>query len=158
MRTAFIKDWESKLQDENRYPSLRTYRLIKKEFKFEPYLDEIKKHKFRVAVSKLRAGSHLLQIERGRYTSPITPRENRRCKNCINSVEDEFHFMIICDLYNLERIELFSKINATSPAFASMDNSEKFCYLFVSHDARVLSWVGKFIHKCMIKRIALYEI
>ena len=29
---------------------------------------------------------------------------------------------------------------------------------FSSHDARALSWAGKFIHGCMIKRIALYEI
>ena len=66
--------------------------------------------------------------------------------------------MIICDLYNPERIELFSKINEIDPAFASMDNSEKFCYLFVSHDARVLSWVGKFIHGCMIKRIGMNDV
>ena len=113
----------------------------------------IDKFKFRVAVSKFRASTHILEIERGRYTSPVTPRNSRLCKRCSNCVEDEYHFMMICELYNNERSELFDKICSVSPEFSSMSNSNKFKYLFLNHDARSMSWVGCYIHKCMIKRI-----
>ena len=39
-----------------------------------------------------------LEIERGRYFN--IPREERKCKLChVNSVENEYHFLLVCPLY-----------------------------------------------------------
>ena len=45
-------------------------RLYKTEFNTECYLDCINLPKYRIPVSKIRANSHDLEIERGRYTRP----------------------------------------------------------------------------------------
>ena len=69
-------------------------------------------------MTKLRISAHNLQIETGRYTVPKTPIENRKCSHC-GLIEDEFHFLLECSLYNTEReslaIELsnFSTISLT---------------------------------------------
>ena len=72
----------------------------------EPYLTKIKKQKYLSSFSRFRAGSHALEIERGRYTNPRTPRAQRLCVNC-NKVEDEIHFLIHCKLYENQRTSIF---------------------------------------------------
>ena len=57
----------------------------------EPYLYLVKESKYRIEISRLRASSHVLEIERGRYTRPKTPITERLCPFC-NVVEDEQHF------------------------------------------------------------------
>ena len=91
----------------------------------------------------------MLEIERGRYTRPITARENRICIECQNMVEDEYHFMMTCKLYVNERQVLFSKINDIFPNFIHMNDIDKFSFLFINENPKILSWVGKFIHTCM---------
>ena len=58
----------------------------------------------RIIISKWRLSSHSLSIEKGRYTSPITPREERTCKICPTCVEDEQHVLFDCPLYNIVRV------------------------------------------------------
>ena len=54
----------------------------------ENYL-KIKNCQNRKAISKLRTSSHLLKIEKGRWTN--IARENRICTRCRqNTVEDEY--------------------------------------------------------------------
>ena len=48
--------------------------------------------------SKLRLSSHTLAIVTGRYNK--TNRNDRRCFNCSDYVEDEFHFILVCPKYN----------------------------------------------------------
>ena len=49
-----------------------------------------------IVISKLRASSHILEIERGRYTKPKVPPHLRLYKLC--NVEDEEHFVTECVL------------------------------------------------------------
>ena len=78
------------------------YRVIGT-FKFQPYLEKVTTRKFRVALSKLRMSSHRLMIEAGRWNRPHrTPRGQRICTVC-NQLEDEYHFLFECRLYNDER-------------------------------------------------------
>ena len=69
-------------------------------------------------LSRWRLSCHKVKIETGRYTVPKTPIENRKCSHC-GLIEDEFHFLLECSLYNSEReslaIELsnFSTISLT---------------------------------------------
>ena len=60
--------------------------------------------KFRIALTRLRVSSHRLQIEARRWSKPhSTPRnEGIFC----NKLEDEFHLLFECTLYNQLRQEL----------------------------------------------------
>ena len=73
IRNVFIQNWISKLQNLTTNPSLRTYCLFKKNFEAESYLQLINKPQYLSAFARFRAGSHTLEIERGRYTNPRTP-------------------------------------------------------------------------------------
>ena len=65
--------------------------------------------KFRVAMTKLRVSSHRLEIEVGRWTRPNrTPVDERKCRYC-NKLEDEFHFLLECTLYEDLRKQYIKK-------------------------------------------------
>ena len=56
--------------------------------------------KLRYSLTRLRVSSHRLNIECGRWTRPnIIPVNERKCQNC-NVLEDEYHFVLECSLYN----------------------------------------------------------
>ena len=142
----FIDDWHANIADISKNPVLRTYALIKQEFVTEPYLYLVKNPKYRGAITRLRASSHILAIERGRYTRPKTPVSERLCDTC-RELEDEQHFVMYCTDNNTIRQELFSKITNVDPTFTSLDNEAKFIYLFNNNDAQILTWFGKFLDK-----------
>ena len=102
VRTNYIKQWEANMADLDRNPILRTYRYIKWSFKIEPYLYLVKDHRYRHAIAQLRTSSHILHIERGRYTKPRTPVNERLCSLC-NCVEDELHFVTASTINQTER-------------------------------------------------------
>ena len=105
---SFVQSWRSDLINIERNPVLRTYCTFKNDFNPEPYLSSIKKTKYLIAFSKFRAGSHVLEVERGRYTNPRTPLEQRLCSAC-SEIEDEKHFLITCVIYADARRNLFEK-------------------------------------------------
>jgi len=56
--------------------------------------------KYRYALTILRVSSHCLEVERGRWHKPNKiPFENSKCQYC-NVLEDEFHFIFECPMYN----------------------------------------------------------
>ena len=56
-----------------------------------------------------------LRIESGRFTIPKTHEDLRICDHCsLNSVENEMHVLCQCDLYDVLRKILFSKMNEIS--------------------------------------------
>ena len=61
-------------------------------------------------LTKLRLSAHTLLIEKGRYTRPKTPRNQRICTEC-HKIEDEKHFILFCKKIDNLRTTLFSKIN-----------------------------------------------
>ena len=119
MQTDFENKWSKVLQrSENN--KLRTYALVKKNFAFENYLDDVKINKHRVAFTRIRTSSHFLRIETGRYarsskslsrqpapaistpkSDNIAENKSRLCKHCTEEpvVEDERHFLISCPYY-----------------------------------------------------------
>ena len=98
-RDQFIQTWNSYLLRNhsirgNSGNKLRTYRLFKDTFDLEPYLLNVKNTSYRVALTRLRVGSHSLAIEVGRFHKPIPlPINDRLCSIC-QSVEDELHFYV----------------------------------------------------------------
>jgi hypothetical protein len=53
-------------------------------------------------ICKLRCGTLPLAIETGRFNKPPIPLNERTCpfNFCYNTVEDEVHFLIDCDIYS----------------------------------------------------------
>ena len=145
---SFKNTWKNDLTEK---PKLRTYKLIKTNFGIESYLSLVTKKKYRNAITRFRASSHTLEIERGRWTNPITPIDNRLCTLC-QSVEDEIHFLFHCRLYTENRIILFDKINQYSPGFAGLNQNAKLIFLFTNQSSSILTWLGKFIYDSFIKR------
>ena len=147
----FVQNWHTKVKNVELNTSLRTYTLIKNNFGTENYLSLIKKSKYLIAFTRFRAGSHTLEIERGRYTNPKTPIEERLCLNCLQ-IEDEVHFLTACTSYLNDRATLFERINEKHAHFENLNNIDKFIFLMTNKDAQILSWTAKFIHDCMYQR------
>ena len=61
----------------------------------------------RIAITRWRLSCHKLRIETGRYTYPITPRDERLCKMC-RTVEDETHALFNCSAHTFIRMKFFS--------------------------------------------------
>ena len=136
----------SEVRNDEKHPIIRTYSLNKREFCVEPYLDAVKDARYRSALTKLRASSHTLEIERGRYTIPKTPTSERLFSVC-QEVEDEIHFLVRCKSYNSLRNEFFWKIYQISPNFTSLNDNEKYVFLMTSCNKQLMVWLGKFVHE-----------
>lgn len=95
IKDVFIQDWHSRLENSTR---ARFYTVICN-FQYQKYLDVLQVQKFRKSLSRLRVSSHRLEIEIGRWTKPNkTPLDNRKCRIC-NVLEDEYHFVLECLLF-----------------------------------------------------------
>ena len=154
IKSHFINTWKSDVSNLDKYPSLRTYTMIKTQFICEPYLKHIKKQKYLIAFSRFRASSHILEIERGRYTNPRTPRDQRLCALC-KEIEDEQHFLINCKMYEKDRYTLFQKITNIHSDFHNFSLEEKFIFMMNNEIPTILTWVAKFIHDSMLKRVQI---
>ena len=64
----------------------------------------------RTIITRWRLSSHSLQIEKGRYTRPITDEEERKCKVCL-VVEDEIHAILQCKAHRLIRERYKDRLN-----------------------------------------------
>ena len=90
----FMQNWHDRINNSSRANFYKTVM----QFQFQPYLEKINVCKYIQALSKLRASSHRLAIESGRWVRPTRiPIVERKCVNC-NIVENEFHFgpSVIC--------------------------------------------------------------
>lgn len=144
IRSEYDTYWKDMLYNDNNKCNgnkLRTYRHFKNDFKFEPYLCNIKIQQHRHDLTKFRTSAHKLNIETGRYCRPPIPLENRTCNFCKNNlVEDEYH-VFFCDLYSdLRDICGLKKV----------ENVEEFYELMSDGvDAKTL---GFYIHMCFNRR------
>ena len=80
-------------------------------------------YKFRKIISRVRCSNHPLAIEKGRYTNPKTPREERICILCTErAIEDEVHFLVNCPVYT--NLKDYYQINANLcvPDLLNMDD------------------------------------
>ncbi len=130
-------------------PKMRSYILFKNTFMLEDYLS-IANEKHRRVMSKLRVSAHNLAVERGRYTRPVTPINERVCKTCTgNKIEDERHFLIDCERYATQRSGLFAKISNKCGQFPNLNNQAKFVYM-LSSGTDIAKYVAAFIFENLI--------
>ena len=109
LKETFVNHWKSYI---NTSPKLEFYSKIKHEFSAEEYLSAVTTPAHRAGITRIRISAHHLYVERGRYTSPLTPRESRWCVYCkLNKnetfIEDEAHVLLDCPLYQSIRLHFF---------------------------------------------------
>ena len=159
VRGKFIESWKCELNDLDKNPILRMYKLIKTDFSMEPYLNLIKEAKYRRSLTKLRFSSHNLEIERGRHTKPVTPVIEISCI-VFGVVDDELHFVTSCKKHTTERERLYSYVvyvvyvDSHVPNFGELNNAEKFIYLLTNENPSLLH-LSKFIHRCFLKHYVI---
>ena len=68
---------------------------------YNEYLNENK----RIIISRWRLSNHNLRIEKGRQTTPFTPRLARVCLLCPMEIEDESHVLFQCPVYVPTRVK-----------------------------------------------------
>ena len=105
MREEFVSMWKLAKASSSK---LNFYHQISHEFLPEKYLSLVKIPEARNSLTRFRISSHNLFIERGRYETPIIPRENRWCLHCysttgVKTLRDEIHALATCPLYNVVR-------------------------------------------------------
>ena len=97
---------------------LRLYKTLKGSFDVEPYITNIKNRNQRHWLSRYRTSAHTLQIELGRYSCPVTPVLERKCRYCSSGeCDDEQHFILFCDTFKLKRQCFWGRLSALSPSF-----------------------------------------
>lgn len=141
-KDIYLQNWNEEIQNSTRASS---YRLFS-DFGYKTYLTEITLRKFRFAFTRLRLSAHRLAIETGRWHKPNKiPRNDRKCSHC-NKLEDEFHFLLECSLYNELRTKYIKKY------FWSRPNILKFVELVSTENTVILKNLGTFTFKAFEKR------
>ena len=83
-----------------------------------------------------------MAIETGRHRN--IPEELRLCKVCQKSyVENEFHFVCICEAYLDERRLLYNIVQKYDTNFAAKCDEDKFKLLMTEHQHIVINFVYK---------------
>ena len=99
LKDQFIQNWNGRLEESSR---AIFYKHISS-FGFKPYLNILNISTFRYSMTKLNVSSHKLSIDLGRWSKPNpTPLSEIKCLFC-NLLEDEYHFVLECNLYNTLR-------------------------------------------------------
>ena len=124
-------------------PKLRTYVTFKDTFKTESYLFHFLSRQHRSFIAQLRLGILPLPIETGRFENikdSLTGRfrklkvEERKCQICnLDDIEDEKHFLCICQVYDGERYLMYEKVMEKNCDFVNLSTEMKFKYL-VTHE------------------------
>ena len=154
LHKAFMDKCIENIDDSDKNPKLRTYKLFKNEFRMENYLLTLNNLNHSLALARFRISSHNLRIETGRYTRPNkTPPDQRICLYCPSqAVEDEMHMLLKCPLYQVERNILMSTTVKILPDIPSLPELDKFTTIMACKDSIVLAALGKFVYVCLKKR------
>ena len=142
----FTQNWHERLSISSR----AIFYINIADFKPKSYLNSIKVLKFRNSLARLRVSSHRLEIEAGRWTRPRTPVNERLCNTC-NCLEDEYHFVIECCLYNSLRRKYIDQIYWVRP------NMYKFVNLITSDNTRTINNLAIYVHKAFkVRNTAIF--
>ena len=95
-------------------------------------------------ISRLRLQSTRLGIVTGRYTRPVTPREERLCKTC-NEIDDEKHILFTCKTTENIRQKALSEGDAVITNFSNLSVDEQFELLIYPRNISVAMLSGKLI-------------
>ena len=106
---------------------LRTYSTMKTQIGYENYLCQIQNIQNRISLTKIRLSNHRLMIETGRHQR--VDKNQRFCPFCPTKIEDEFHFLLECQVFSTVRIELINNVIRENERFVQLGIYEKFVAL-----------------------------
>ena len=162
LKSRYEKLWLERLNSEDEHNKLRTYCKFKTCFQSENYLSTFKNFDKRCFFTRLRTSSHDLHIETGRYTRPVkTPISNRLCSHCnLDKIEDEFHVVMKCTLYEHLRNMLFTNLKNFCLFDHLLDENTQFLFLMSAGngDSEVSDLVINFISEIWAKRKEIQNI
>jgi hypothetical protein len=98
---------------------------------------------------RLRVSSHRLNIECVRWNRTV--REYRLCKSCIK-LEDEFHFLFECNMYDTIRDKYINRYYRVRPSMF------KTIELFSSENVKVIRNLSVYVYKAFEIRRCRYNI
>ena len=96
--------------------SSKAIKNFKHSYSTEPYVKIVTSNKYRSAYAKFRCGVAPLKIETCRYGLNRVPVEERLCESC-QVVEDKFHIMMVCPLFNDIRSQFILQLNEVEQSF-----------------------------------------
>ncbi len=70
----------------------------------------------------------------------------------MQTVENEFHFLLECSLYINERKSLIHLCQFEIESFGNLDPEDKFIEIMKNKKEIVIAALGKYINNCMIKQ------
>ena len=148
--------WFTKIWNDNSNVNgnkLRLYRNFKKHLVPEHYVLNYMPRHLRSYICKLRCGTLPLVIETGRFNKPPIPLNEKTCPFCYNTVEDEVHFLIDCDIYSDLRLSLFSRATSIETIFCLKSNLDKFIFQINCNELRLE--LGGLLYNMIRRRRAL---
>ena len=150
LNDAFIQNWHARLENSTRALFYRNF--CYSSFGFRAYLNHVNLSKFRNALSRLRVSSHNLEIEAGRWHKPVSkPFSERICLIC-STLEDEYHFVLVCSLYQDLRKLYINKYYWKRP------NMYKFIELMSNENVTTLKNLSVYVYKAFkIRNDTLYD-
>ena len=154
--------WRMRIWDHNTYCTdsggrLHNYRVIKQQPRPECYISGILCRGHRWVMAALRGGCLPLHIETGRYRTPKTPYHLRTCRLCSSdTVETEFHFVMLCPALDHLRSTFFSCLSDLDNSFTSLTLIDKFKYILSANNhCRI---IGKHLYNLYKTRIQLLNL
>ena len=79
-------------------PKCTYYKYLIDVYSLHYYLSKFIPVYLRKCITKFRLSSHNLAIETGRYIA--TDCSKRTCFSCVDEIENEYHFILVCPLYH----------------------------------------------------------
>ncbi len=99
-------------------------------------------------MASLRAGCLPLGVETGRYRVSKVPLERRVCQVCNSDfVENEFHFVMVCNKLEHERIKLLCYITQKDLSFMHLNTFNKFLYIIKYNESYCQNLITKLLYK-----------
>ncbi len=142
-------EWKTNLYTK---PKLRTC-FFMKHYCTENYVKYCMSRHQRSLIAQLRLGILPIHLEIGRFRG--TQLDDRICQLCdTQEVEDEIHFVCICNLYNDLRQNMYRTVEHKHIDFYMCDNKDTFIFL-VQKERKILgnylveAW-SEHIHKLYI--------
>ena len=134
------------------------YDTVKKNYRFENYLNYVNKGSLRRNISNIRLSSHNLPIERMRKLG--IKRENRICKLCNdNKIGTEYHTIIECQNQKIAkyRTDLNNKITTINAQWNTFNDNIKFQYLMLACDKTYTFYFSIFLDKIYSETKKTYD-
>ncbi len=157
LKVAYENEWfkqltakESKKKGKGQN-KLRTYNQLKQNFKQETYLTNIHNTKHRKSTTQLRISAHTLHIESQRGADR-TPNE-RICTLCTGQhMEDEYHFLMQCPIYQNHRSTLLSICAENCTNFTQLSHKQQFLWIMTNDNKSCQQELGKYLWLCFEAR------